>query len=154
MQQSALRSEIWTYASGRVAALEGQLLTAEALERLAAADSLSAAGAALSDSPLRAMLAEADTPAGAAAAIAAYYAEAVASLEKGVEEGRKLIGIEDLLAKNILELSKTKKLDEALEGLRYTLVSVQPLLEKLRQPTPLRINLGGVELPVSGTRGF
>jgi ATP synthase (C/AC39) subunit len=81
MKQSALRSETWTYASGRVAALEGQLLTAEALERLAAADSPAAVGAALSDSPLRAALAEAHTPAGAAAAIAAYYTAAVASLE-------------------------------------------------------------------------
>ncbi len=82
MKQSALRSDVWTYASGRVAALEGQLLGAEALERLAAADSPSAVGAALSESPLRAALAAIDTPTGAAAAIAAHYAEAVASLEK------------------------------------------------------------------------
>jgi biopolymer transport protein ExbB/TolQ len=83
-----------------------------------------------------------------------FLEQTVVSLEKAVSEGQKLVSTEDLLAKNMLELSKAKKLDEALEGLRHTLVAVQPLLEKLRQPTPLRINLGGVELPVSGARGF
>jgi biopolymer transport protein ExbB/TolQ len=83
-----------------------------------------------------------------------FLEKVVAALEQALVEGHKLVAVEDALAKNIGELSRVKKLDEALDGLRYTLVSLQPMLETLRKPAPLRINLGGVELPVSGTRGF
>lgn len=83
-----------------------------------------------------------------------YLEQVVASLEKALEEGQKLVAVENTLSQNIKELSKAKKLDDALEGLRYTLVNIQPLLEKLKSPAPLRIDLGGVELPVSGARGF
>ncbi len=73
---SVTRPESWTYVSGRVAALEGALLSADALDRLAGADSPSAAAAALADSPLRSVAAEARTPAEAAAAVEAHYSAA------------------------------------------------------------------------------
>ena len=64
----------WTYVSGRVAALEGSLLTADALEQLAGAQSPAAVASALADSPLRSAAAESRTPAEAAEAVGAHYA--------------------------------------------------------------------------------
>jgi hypothetical protein len=77
---SAIKPESWTYVSGRIAALEGTLLGAEALDRLAGADSPSAAASALADSPLRTAAAEARTPAEAAGAVDAHYSAARESL--------------------------------------------------------------------------
>jgi len=73
-------AESWTYASGRVAALEGALLPREALERLAHADSPAAAAAALAESPLRGAAGEPRAPAAAAAAVALFYSAARAGL--------------------------------------------------------------------------
>jgi len=77
----AERPEVWTYASGRVAALEGLLLGFEALERLAEAESPAAAAGALAESPLRGRVAEARTPAAVAGAVAGYYSQALESLK-------------------------------------------------------------------------
>lgn len=84
----AARAEDWTYASGRAAAIEGQVLEREALERLAAADSPSALAAALAESPLRAAgLAEADGSASAAEAINSCYAAAGEALRQSCPDG-------------------------------------------------------------------
>lgn len=80
MTTTVARAESWTYASGRVAALEDLLLPPESLERLADADSARAAASALAESPLRSAVAEARSPAEAAAAVAAYYSGAISSI--------------------------------------------------------------------------
>ncbi len=79
--RQAVRPETWAYASGRTAALEGQLLGRDALERLAEADTPALVASALGDSPLRAELGEVRDPAAAAKTIGSYYARARASLE-------------------------------------------------------------------------
>jgi hypothetical protein len=81
MPATAARSESWTYASGRVAAMEGKLLDRDALARLAAADSPAAFAGALAESPLRGPLSEVDRPADAAKVIGEYYASVLHSLE-------------------------------------------------------------------------
>jgi V/A-type H+-transporting ATPase subunit C len=80
--ETAARAEIWTYASGRVAALEAVLLGREALLRLAEAETDSAVASALSESPLRGPASEARTPAAVAEVLSKYYAERLGSLKK------------------------------------------------------------------------
>jgi len=81
MPAIAARAESWTYASGRVAAMEGRLLGRDALQRLAGADSPAAFAGALAESPLRGPLSEVRTAAEAARVIGEYYSSVLQSLE-------------------------------------------------------------------------
>jgi hypothetical protein len=87
MSASPAIADNWTYASGRAAALTGALLSSDALQRLAVADSSAAVSAALSDSPLRTELSEAVTPAKAAEVVSAYYKKAMDSLRQDCPQG-------------------------------------------------------------------
>jgi hypothetical protein len=78
--------EAWTFASGRIAALEGQLLSAESLDRLAGAESPAAAAAALAESPLRAAAGAASAEE-AARAVAGHYAALLDSLAASCPSG-------------------------------------------------------------------
>ncbi len=79
--RATLRADSWTYASGRVAALEGMLLGRDALERLAEADSSTAVSSALAESPLRGSLSETEGLAQIGEAISTYYSAALGSLQ-------------------------------------------------------------------------
>jgi len=80
-ERAMRRADSWTYASGRVAALEGTLLGRDALERLAEADSPAATSSALAESPLRGPLSEAENLAQIGEAISTCYSSALGSLQ-------------------------------------------------------------------------
>lgn len=90
----------------------------------------------------------------ALAPVRGFLEQIVASIEKALEEGEKLAALQETLARNLREVATLKKLDEALEGLRFTLGSLAPVLDKLREPVPLRVTLAGMELPVAAGRRF